>query len=271
METEKEVLHLWNEQKTRLSVRRLSATDNQKKGVADADRPGLVWLGGFRSDMTGSKAETMVSTARELGASALRFDYSGHGMSGGRFVEGTISRWVSESLQVVREETSGPQILLGSSMGGWIALRLVQELQKLDEESRVAGLILIAPAPDFTQELMEPEFSAVQRKALDQSGFFEEASAYSDEPNVITKQLIEDGRTNCLLDSSMSVDAPVRILQGRQDPDVPWRHVMRLLDLLVQDDVTVTLIKDGDHRLSREQDLDLLQRTIVDMVDSNGR
>ncbi|MGI9365075.1 MAG: alpha/beta hydrolase [Rhizobiaceae bacterium] len=229
-------------------------------------RPGLIWLGGYRSDMEGTKALAMVDEAAQLGCSSLRFDYSGHGASGGVFVDGTISRWVAESLDVISQHTTGPQVVVGSSMGGWIALRLVQELKKIDQLDRLAGLLLIAPAPDFATRLMEPAFTDEQRKALAENGFIEEPSEYSDEPNVITRALIEDGRANEVLSSDLAVGVPVRILQGMEDPDVPFTHALELVESLIQDDVQITLIKDGDHRLSRDQDIALLRRTIGLMV-----
>ncbi len=229
--------------------------------------PGLVWLGGFHSDMTGTKAQAMVEWACDHEHSALRFDYSGHGQSSGDFLDGTISRWLEESLAVLDHHTDGPQILVGSSMGGWIALRMAQELSKHDNIRKICGLILIAPAPDFTKELMEPEFSPQQWDELASQGFISEPSEYSDEPNIITRALIEDGRKNLTLDGIINIDCPVRILQGMQDPDVPFEHSMRLVNHLQSDDVTVTLIKDGDHRLSRDKDICLLKRALDEITD----
>ncbi len=230
--------------------------------ASDGSVPGFVWLGGFRSDMAGTKAEAMVEEAELLGAASLRFDYSGHGQSGGAFTDGTISRWVSESLDVFRAYTHGPQILLGSSMGGWIALRLASELKRLGETDRLAGMVLIAPAPDFTSELMEPAFTDQQILELAEQGFISEPSDYSDEPSIITKALIDDGRANQIFGSAPDTVSPVHILQGMQDPDVPWQHAMRLLTELSGDDVSITLVKDGDHRLSRPQDIVLVKRTM---------
>ena len=223
-------------------------------------KPGLIWLGGYRSDMDGTKAEAMVAWAEEWNTASLRFDYSGHGRSGGDFTDGCISDWVAESLEVVRNHSEGPQVLLGSSMGGWISLRLVQELQKLGEGDRIAGLVLIAPAPDFTKELMFPSMSAEQQSELMEKGFILEPSEYSDEPNIITRKLIEDGADNLVLDAKINVKAPVRIIQGMNDPDVPYEHAMRLIEALPEDDVVATLVKDGDHRLSRDQDIALIKR-----------
>ena len=231
--------------------------------------PGLIWLGGYRSNMTGTKAQVMMDWARNKGHAALRFDYSGHGKSDGKFVEGTISRWLEEALAVFGQHTDGPQILVGSSMGGWIALRLAQELQKLGETQKLAGILLIAPAPDFTHQLMEPGFSSEQTRELNEIGFISEPSEYSDEPNIITKALIEDGRDNLVFEGIINTGCPVAILQGMKDPDVPYEHAMRLINHLPSEDVTITLVNDGDHRLSREQDLELLKRTLGLLVDKS--
>ncbi|WP_394691177.1 alpha/beta hydrolase [Hoeflea sp.] len=217
--------------------------------------PGVVWLGGYRSDMTGSKAVALCDKAGDEGRAALRFDYSGHGASGGEFREGTISRWLEESLAAFDAFTSGPQILVGSSMGGWIALRLVQELRKRGQGERIAGLVLIAPAPDFTLELMEPELTAAQREALERDGYFEEPTPYGPDPNVFTRALFEDGRKNRVLDGLIETGAPVHIIQGMADPDVPWQHALKLMEHLPSENVTLTLIRDGDHRLSRDEDI----------------
>ncbi len=231
--------------------------------------PGVIWLGGYRSDMTGTKAQVMMDWAQDNGHAALRFDYSGHGKSDGKFIDGTISRWLEEALSVIDQYTDGPQILVGSSMGGWIALRLVQELQKSGKTQKLAGIILIAPAPDFTHTLMEQGFSNDQKIELEANGFISEPSEYSDEPNIITKTLIEDGRENLVLEGIINTGCPVVILQGMKDPDVPYEHAMKLMNHLPSEDVTITLVNDGDHRLSREQDLELLTRTLDILVDKS--
>lgn len=228
--------------------------------------PGLVWLGGYRSDMMGTKAETLDQWAGEHGHAFLRHDYSGHGESGGNFSDGTISRWLDESLAVFRRFTDGRQILVGSSMGAWIALRMVQELQNSGEGSRIGGLVLLAPAPDFTTELMEPHLAKKQKRDLEIQGYFEEKSEYSPEPNIYTRALFEDGRRNRVLDGMIDTHCPVHILQGLADPDVPQAHALKLVSHLPADDVTVSLVKDGDHRLSRPQDLDLMLRAVAAMV-----
>ena len=227
----------------------------------DGAAPPLLWCGGFRSDMTGSKAQAMVSFAQERGLASVRFDYSGHGLSGGLFRDGTISRWLEETLAVHDAFVGDAKpVVLGSSMGAWIALRLVQELAKRGRG--VHALVLVAPAPDFTSVLMEPNFSDAEREALARDGFIEEPSSYSDEPTVYTRALIEDGRSNAVLDRRLVVGAPVRILQGVKDPDVPYEHAQRLAEALPEDDVVLSLVPDGDHRLSRDEDLALLRRTL---------
>ncbi|MCC0044010.1 MAG: alpha/beta hydrolase [Brucellaceae bacterium] len=228
--------------------------------------PGLVWLGGYKSDMAGTKADTLDQWAGENGLAFTRHDYSGHGISGGRFEDGTISRWLDESLAVFERFTEGPQILVGSSMGGWIALRMAQELAKAGKSDRLAGMLLIAPAPDFTAELMEPELTDAQRRELDTKGYLEEPSEYSDEPNIYTRALFEDGRKNRVLTGLIDTHCPVHILQGKADPDVPYTHAQKLMEHLSADDATLTLVRDGDHRLSRPQDLELLTRTAQGLV-----
>lgn len=232
--------------------------------------PGLVWLGGYRSDMLGTKAEQLDLWAAESGHACVRHDYSGHGESGGAFRDGTISRWLAESLAVFRQFTDGPQILVGSSMGAWIALRMVQELNRGSADDRVAGLVLIAPAPDFTVELMEPHLTDRHRRDLEQKGYFEEPSEYGPEPDLYTRALFEDGARNRVLTGLIETHCPVTVLQGMQDPDVPYAHALKLVDHLPAEDVTLTLIRDGDHRLSRPQDIALLRRAVADLATRAG-
>lgn len=222
--------------------------------------PGIVWLGGYRSDMLGTKAVVLDEWAEKTGHSALRLDYSGHGESGGDFNQGTISRWLNESLKILDKYAEGPQILVGSSMGGWIALRMAQELKKAGKSP--AGIVLIAPAPDFTAELVEPSLTDKQKKDLMEQGYFEEPSEYSPNPYIYTRALIEDGRNNLVLKGIIETGCPVHILQGMQDEAVPYQHALKLVEHLPVDDVTLTLVRDGDHRLSRPQDLELLIRTV---------
>ncbi|MEQ8935008.1 MAG: alpha/beta hydrolase [Amphiplicatus sp.] len=212
--------------------------------------PGVIWLGGFRSDMTGTKASRLAEWAQEQGRTYLRFDYSGHGLSDGAFEEGCISDWFADARLIFDRLTEGPQILVGSSMGGWIAALLA-----LARPERVAGIVFIAPAPDFTEELMWNGMSAAERETLSREGRLELPSDYSPEPDVITRKLIEDGRDNLVLPRAGEITCPARILQGMKDADVPWRHAMRLAEALGSKDLVVTLTGDGDHRLSTPADL----------------
>ena len=218
----------------------------------------LVWLGGYRPDMSGTKAGELAALAARLGTGCVRFDYSGHGASGGAFVDGTISRWLEEALAVIAHaaKTLGARrvVLVGSSMGGWIALRAVTELARR-KDIAVAGLVLIAPAPDFTSELIEPNLTEAERTALAERGQFEEPTPYGPDPNIYTLKLIEDGRANRVLTGVIETGCPVHILQGMADPDVPYAHAVRLMEHLAGDDVVLTMIRDGDHRLSRPQDI----------------
>jgi len=228
--------------------------------------PGVVWLGGYRSDMLGTKAETLSAWAASNGRAFLRHDYSGHGESGGDFADGTISTWLAESLAVFEAFSTGPQVLVGSSMGAWIALRMAQELRKSGQDDRLAGLVLLAPAPDFTAELIEPALTDAQRADLENKGFFEEPSEYSPEPNIYTRALIEDGRRNRVMTGPIDTHCPVHVIQGMADPDVPHEHALKLVSLLPADDVTLSLVPGGDHRLSRSQDLDMMVRAVEAVI-----
>src|SRR5689334_19926301 len=216
--------------------------------------PGLLWLGGFNSDMKGTKALALDAWAAERGRACVRFDYSGHGESGGRFVDGTIGRWLADSLAVFSQFCHGRQVVVGSSMGGWMALLLARELLKQPRDATLAGLVLIAPAPDFTEELMWKGFSPQVRREIEDNGVWLRPSDYG-EPYPITRALIEEGRNHLLLGSAINVGCPVRILQGGQDSDVPWQHAFALAHRLPAEDVVLTMIQDGDHRLSRPQDI----------------
>ena len=223
--------------------------------------PGLFWMGGYRSEMTGSKAQAIDAYGAARGLAVTRFDYSGHGQSGGDFLEGTITRWLDESLAVFAT-TSGPQVVIGSSMGGWLAL-LLNRARRTAGSDRVKALILIAPAADMTTELMEKSFSRAEKKAMKETGLVLQPSEYSDEPYPITRALIEDGRNHLLMgQKGIDTGCPVTILQGARDPDVPKEHALRLAQHFLTDPVTVTLVPDGDHRLSRPQDLKLLEAAI---------
>lgn len=215
--------------------------------------PCVVWLGGFRSDMLATKAEALDAWAAANGRAVLRFDYSGHGESGGRFEDGTISRWLEDTLAALAAAGDGPHVLVGSSMGGWLALLAANALAA--RGAPPAGLVLVAPAVDFTEALMWPSLDAAARRAIETTGVFLRPSDYSPDPVPITRALIEDGRRHLLLGGPIRSHAPVHILQGMRDPDVPWRHAMTLVEHLAEDPAVVTLIKDGDHRLSRPQDI----------------
>jgi pimeloyl-ACP methyl ester carboxylesterase len=218
--------------------------------------PGLFWLGGFNSDMKGTKALALDAWAAEHGRACVRFDYSGHGESGGKFADGTIGRWLEDSLAVFEQFCRGPQVVIGSSMGGWMALLLAREVATRAKGASLAGLVLIAPAPDFTEELMWKGFSPEIRHEIETRGVWMRPSEYGDSsPYPITRALIEEGRNHLVLGGSIEVGCPVRILQGAQDPDVPWRHAFKLAHRLPADDVVLTMIQDGDHRLSRPQDI----------------
>ncbi len=228
--------------------------------------PGLVWLGGYKSDMQGTKAIALADWAANNGRACLRFDYSGHGELGGAFTDGTISRWLAESLMVFDACCRGPQILIGSSMGGWLALLLIRELRRrvTAGAASVAGVVLIAPAVDFTEELMWKRFTPEIKRELAETSLWKRASQYSDEPYLVTRQLIEDGRNHLLLGSTIETGCAVRILQGVEDPDVPWQHAKALVARLACDDVVLTLIKDGDHRLSRPEDIERLIAAVAE-------
>jgi pimeloyl-ACP methyl ester carboxylesterase len=233
--------------------------DSEARSIAVRARaggaPGLFWLGGFNSDMQGTKALALDAWAAEHNRACVRFDYSGHGESGGAFIDGTIGRWLEESVAVFEQFCAGPQVVIGSSMGGWMALLLAREIAKRPaSRASLAGLVLIAPAPDFTEQLMWNGFSPEVQQEIERKGVWLRPSQYG-EPYPITRALIEEGRNHLLLGSAINVGCPVRILQGAQDPDVPWQHAFALAHRLPADDVVLTVIQDGDHRLSRPQDI----------------
>ncbi len=226
--------------------------------------PTVVFLPGYGSDMNGDKATALAAFCEQRGQAMLRFDYSGHGASGGRFEDGTIGTWSADALTAIDRLTEGPLVLIGSSMGGWIAL-----LGALARRERVAGLIGVAAAADFTETLMWPALSFEQRAALLEKGIIYRPSRYSD-PTPITRALIEDGRNHLVLTGSIPLDCPVRLLHGQADPDVPSDMALQIADKLATGDVQVILVKDGDHRLSRPQDLALLRRTLLPLLGEDG-
>jgi len=230
-----------------------------------AGLPGLVWLGGFRSDMASIKATALDQWAAGRNRSCLRFDYSGHGQSDGRFEDATIGLWLEEAIAVIRAVSTEPQILVGSSMGGWLALLCARALARMGETARLHGIVLIAPAVDFTEVLIFNRLSPEARQQLERDGVWMRASAYSASPYPITRTLIEEGRQHLLLGETIRTYCPVHILHGMRDEDVPWRHSMTLVEHLAADPVVLTLIKDADHRLSRPEDLGRLQQAIEAM------
>jgi pimeloyl-ACP methyl ester carboxylesterase len=229
----------------------------------NGETPGLFWLNGFRSVMTGAKALALDALGADRGLAVTRFDYSGHGASGGTFDQGTISRWLEEA-EAVLATTSGPQIVCGSSMGGWLALLLAR--RQLARGAPIKGLVLIAPAVDASTTLIPARMSPEQQHDLDRQGYFERQSAYGDGLYRYTRALIEDGAHHQLFGTVIETGCPVHILQGGQDPDVPPAHAQKLLTHILHDPVTFTLIPDGDHRLSREEDLERLRAAVLGMV-----
>eukprot|EP00903_Cladosiphon_okamuranus_P002489 g2487.t1 len=228
--------------------------------------PGLMWLSGFKSDMSGSKAKALADFAENRGQDVVRFDYSAHGLSGGEFEDACVSDWQAEAETVFDRFCAADTVLVGSSMGGWIALLLALSRKATE---KIKGLVLIAPAVDFTEELMwKQRFTDEIREAILKTGRWAQPSAYDDGPYVITRKLIEDGRRHLLFGKPLHLGCPVTILQGAEDPDVPASHAQRLVEALPQDDVTFTLVPDGDHRLSRPQDIDLLLRAVAEMLEN---
>ncbi|MBO1905520.1 alpha/beta hydrolase [Microvirga sp. 3-52] len=220
--------------------------------------PPVVWLGGFKSDMRATKATALDDWAAANRRAFLRFDYSGHGESGGAFEDGTISRWLEDGLTVIERFVTERPIFVGSSMGGWISLLAARYLMEKQPRIAPAGIVLIAPAVDMTERLMWDRFPEDLRKSVQETGVYHRPSAYSEDPYPITWKLIEDGRRHLLLDQPIQTGCPVHILQGMEDPDVPWSHTLQLVEHLPGDSVSLTLIKDGDHRLSRPEDIDRL-------------
>jgi pimeloyl-ACP methyl ester carboxylesterase len=228
----------------------------------DGGRPGVVFLHGYHSDMTGGKALALEAFCRDSGYAFLRFDAFGHGESSGDVFEGTIGRWAADAVAVLDELTEGPQVLVGSSLGGWLAL-----LGGVERRHRVAGLVGIAAAPDFTEDLMWAGMSFEQRRQLLETGEVTEPNLYEPhKPWRIPRGLIEDGRNHLLLRDIVNLECPVRLIHGQQDQDVPWQTALQLADSLTSSDVEVLLVKDGDHRLSRDRDLAGLCRVVAGLL-----
>lgn len=229
--------------------------------------PGIVFIHGFHSDMEGGKALALEALCRQQGRAFVRFDLFGHGKSSGRVEDGTISRWADDATAVLDHLTDGPQVLVGSSLGGWVAL-----LAALRRRDRVSGLVGIAAAPDFTEDLMWAEFTAEQRRDLIEQGHVVLPNCYEpDNPWTVPRLLIEDGRNNLLLRDTINLFCPVRLIQGQKDADVPWKTALRIADCLAAEDVEVTLVKDGDHRLSRDHDLARLQKVVAHLLEHLGQ
>ncbi|MGK9237041.1 alpha/beta fold hydrolase [Inquilinus limosus] len=232
----------------------------RRPGPADG-RPGLVFCGGFRSSMAGEKATFLDGFAAERGLAFLRFDYRGHGASGGEFTDLVFGDWAADALLALDRLTEGPQILVGSSMGAWVAA-----CAAVARPGRVAGLVGVAAAPDFTEDLMLPALGEEGLARMRRDGFVDRPSAYGDGPYRITWRLIEEARSHLLLRGPIPFAGPARLLHGMADPDVPWRQSLKLAEALSGPDVRLTLIKDGDHRLSRPQDLALLGQAVEEVV-----
>lgn len=232
--------------------------------VTDGQAPTVIWLGGFRSDMEGTKAVALAEWGERTGHRVVRFDYRGHGASGGRFEDYAISDWLADAEAVMAAHVSGSAIAVGSSMGGWIGLLMARARAQAGRP--LAGLVLLAPAADFTERLMWPRLPEAMRDEVMARGIAHLPSDYG-EPYPITRRLFEDGRKHLLYgDNPIETGCAVRILQGVADPDVPHTHTLELVERLAQDDVALTLIKDGDHRLSRPQDIDRLLLTVDRLV-----
>jgi pimeloyl-ACP methyl ester carboxylesterase len=222
--------------------------------------PGIVFLSGFMSDMTGQKATVLEDWARATGRGFLRLDYSGHGMSGGAFRDGTIGRWLLDAVTVIRHASAtvfglgGDLVLVGSSMGGWIAVLAAMEIGG----QKVAGIVTIAAAADFTEDLLPMRLGPDTLATIEAEGVFEAPSQYSGQPYLITRDLLEDGRNHLVLPGPIALDIPARLIHGTADPDVPWTQSQKLMRALTSRDVELILVKDGDHRLSEPHDLDRL-------------
>ncbi len=239
----------------------------------DEHKPGIFWLSGFKSNMKSQKVSELEKWSKSNKFSLCRFDYSGHGESDGNFEDGTISHWLEETIEVFLSQTCGPQLVVGSSMGGWLALLLAYHLQTKTsiQENRVSSLILIAPAWDMTRTLMWDRFTDEIKKEIEVTGCYYRPSAYGDGPYPLTKKLIEDGEKHMLSQQKGKLALPIRILHGMQDPDVPWGHSIELMKKLDTQSITLSLIKDGEHRLSRPEDIDLLFSVIEQSIATSNK
>jgi pimeloyl-ACP methyl ester carboxylesterase len=245
------------------AIRYLKRPDGERIAyhALEGKSPGVLFCGGFNSDMTGTKATALAAFAAGQGRAFVRFDYFGHGASSGEFRAGTIGRWIEDALAVLDAVALGPQILIGSSMGAWVTLHLA-----LRRPARVRALIGIAPAPDFTEELLWRRLDAGTRLELREKGVWFEPSPYSPEPTPITLALIEEGRRHLLLGKPIEILCPVHLVHGLNDRDVPWQHALKLMLALQSRDVALTLVKEGDHRLSEPSDLKRLVAVLDAML-----
>lgn len=228
--------------------------------------PGLFWLGGYNSDMAGQKAQAVDAFGHDNGLAVTRFDYTAHGRSSGDFMQACISTWLEDAIAVFENYAVGPLILIGSSMGGWLAMLLNRHLTKSGKGNLIKAMLLIAPAVDMTKELVPQRFSDQQLAKMKSDGHIEVPSAYSEEPYIYTQKLLDDGEPHLLFGAPLETGCPVHILQSQQDPDVPPEHAQRLLQHLMLDEATLTLVPDGDHRLSRPQDLELMASILNSLV-----
>ena len=226
--------------------------------------PGLMFLGGFRSDMSGTKASALEAHCRKVGRAYVRFDYGGHGESSGKFEEGTIGEWAEDAVAILDGVSQGPQVLIGSSMGGWMML-----LAALARLGRVKGLVGVASAPDFTEDLVRNVLAKATRDELDARGYFMRESEY-EEPYPITRKLLDEGANHLLLRNDIPLTCPVRLMHGMRDESVPWETSLRLARALKSDDVRLTLVKDGGHRLSRDEDIELIIQTAEELAGRIG-
>jgi pimeloyl-ACP methyl ester carboxylesterase len=225
--------------------------------------PGVLFCGGYTSDMTGTKALALEADCGAQGRAFVRFDYSGHGASSGDFAAGTIGGWAADALAIIDRVTAGPLLVVGSSMGGWIML-----LAARARPERVAGLIGIAAAPDFTEDLLLAQATPAQRRALAEQGYWTQPSAYGGAPYPVTRRFIDEARAHLVLRGPLPITCPVHLLHGQRDPDVPWRTALRLAERLQSEDVTVELIKAGDHRLSTERDIARIKAAIQRLAEA---
>jgi pimeloyl-ACP methyl ester carboxylesterase len=252
------------ETRHQLHVSKGGITRDLAVSVVEGAEPAILWVGGLMSDLTSTKAETIARWGERAGRKVVRFDYLGHGASSGRFVDGTISHWLDDTLEVIAEFCGQPPILVGSSLGGWISLLVTQRLA--GRTLAPSGLVLIAPAVDFTETLMWNAFPEAVKAEMLANGVWHRPNTYAPEPMPIALSLIEDGRKNLLFGRTIRTNCPVHILQGVKDADVPYEHALKLIEHLPLDIVTLTTIPDGDHRLSRAEDLTILLRAIAAMA-----